>query len=183
MIDIQELCKFLTKAKKATYASGEETKKIKEEDLSTTLVFEENNRKYHDNYFGGAPYGWREVVFFEGKPIYMMTYYGWVNENVVDINWVYKTIQHALLLIPEEKPYRGPEIYKEWEYTYTNSFSGKVDNFFGEESIKHNGKEIYKAKYMGGLVDQRKWLNGKKCVAEILDIDKIRNKFKLSIFS
>lgn len=156
MINIQELCKFLVKAKKATYASWEETKKIKENDQSTTLVFEEGDWKYHDNYFGGEPYGWREVVFFKWNPIYMMTYYGWVNEKVGDINWVYKTLQHALLLIPETKPYRGPEMYKEWEYTYVNSFSGEVDNFFGEECIKYNGKEIYKAKYMGGLVDQTK---------------------------
>jgi len=26
----------------------------------------------------------------------------------------------------------------------------------GEETIKLNGEEIYKAKYIGGLVDQRK---------------------------
>jgi hypothetical protein len=41
MIDNQELCKFLVKAKKATYASGEKAKKIKEENKSTTLVFED----------------------------------------------------------------------------------------------------------------------------------------------
>jgi hypothetical protein len=85
-----------------------------------------------------------------------MTYYGWVNEKVVDLNEVYKTLQEALLLIPEKKPYRGPEEYIQGDYTYRNIFSGEVDNFFGEEIIKHNGEEIYKAKYIGGLVDQRK---------------------------
>jgi len=34
---------------------------------------------------------------------------------------------------------------------------GEIDNFFGEEIIKNEGgEEIYKAKYMGGLVDKRK---------------------------
>ncbi|GHV24908.1 hypothetical protein FACS1894176_02220 [Bacteroidia bacterium] len=52
MINLSELCRFLTKAKKATYASGDSTKKIKESDFSTTLLFEEGDWKYHDNYFG-----------------------------------------------------------------------------------------------------------------------------------
>jgi len=59
-------------------------------------------------------------------------------------------------LIPEDKPYRGPKEFNEGNYTYSNDFVGEVDNFFGEETIKFNGKEIYKAKYIGGLVDQRK---------------------------
>lgn len=156
MIELPRLCKFLVKAKKATYASGEESPKIKEKDQSTTLVFEDGDRKYHDNYFGGEPYGGREVVFFQGNPVYMMTYYGRVNEKVADFGEVYKTLQQALLLIPESKPYRGPKEYMQGSYIYSNSFVGEVDNFFGEEIIRHNGEEIYKAKYMGGLVDQRK---------------------------
>jgi hypothetical protein len=156
MIKIESLCKFLSKAKKATYASGEESEKIIEKDKSTTLVFNDGDWKYHDNYFGGEPYGGREVVFFKNEPVYIMTYYGLVDEEVVGFSEVYKVLQNALLLIPEKKPYRGPENYKEGEYTYKNKFEGDIDDFFGEEVIKHNGKEIYKAKYMGGFVDQRK---------------------------
>lgn len=82
MINIQNLKEFLVKAKKSTYASGDELKKIKEGDKSTTLVFEEG------------------------------------------------------------------------DYTYLNNYSGEVNNFSGEEIIKLKGEEIYKANYMGGLVNQ-----------------------------
>lgn len=71
MISNDQLCEFLVKAKKATYAAGELAKKIINDDKSTTLIYEDGNLKYHDNYFGGEPYGGREVVFLDGKPIYI----------------------------------------------------------------------------------------------------------------
>ena len=157
MIDKQQLCKFLVKAKKSTYAAGDVAQKIVEVDKSTTLVFENGDWKYHDNYFGGEPYGGREVVFFQGKPVYIMVYYGWVSEGVVNVQEVYKTLQGALTLIPEDKPFRGPEKYSQDGAEYINVFKGEIDNFFGEEIIKSaEGKEIYRAKYIGGLVDQRR---------------------------
>ncbi len=157
MIDKQQLCKFLVKAKKSTYAAGDVAQKIVEVDKSTTLVFENGDWKYHDNYFGGEPYGGREVVFFQGKPVYIMVYYGWVIEGVVNVQEVYKTLQGALTLIPEDKPFRGPEKYSQDGAEYINVFKGEIDNFFGEEIIKSaEGKEIYRAKYIGGLVDQRR---------------------------
>ena len=156
MIDKKELCKFLVEAKKSTYAAGDSAKKIVNDDKSTTLIFESGDWKYHDNYFGGEPYGGREVVFFSGKPVYIMTYYGKVYDSVSDINKVYGVLMDALKLIPENKPYRGPEKYNSGDLSYENSFTGEVDNFFGEESISENGKEIYKARYIGGFVDLRR---------------------------
>lgn len=157
MIDIKELCKFLVKAKKSTYAAGEVAKKTVGTDKSTTLVFEDGDWKYHDNYFGGEPYGGREVVFFQNKPVYIMVYYGWVIEGVTDVQAVYKTLQGALSLIPEDRPFRGPKDYSLDGIEYINTFEGEIDNFFGEEVIKSSdGNEIYKAKYIGGLVDQRR---------------------------
>ena len=156
MISQKDLCKFLVLAKKSTYASGDVSKKVIELDKSTTLIFEDGDFKYHDNYFGGEPYGGREVVFFKGEPVYIMVYYGLVNEDFANFHRIYKILQKALSLIPENKPYRGPKEYNEGDYKYTNNFIGKVDNFSGKETISYKGKEVYQAKYIGGLVDQRK---------------------------
>ncbi|HJN62690.1 MAG TPA: DUF5680 domain-containing protein [Candidatus Paceibacterota bacterium] len=156
MFDKKELCEFLVEAKKTTYAAGDSAKKIINDDKSTTLIFESGDWKYHDNYFGGEPYGGREVVFFKGKPVYIMTYYGQVDDSVSDINKVYGILMDALKLIPGDKPYRGPEKYNNGDLSYENSFTGEVDNFFGEESISENGNEIYKARYIGGFVDVKK---------------------------
>jgi len=157
MISRKRLCEFLVKAKKTTYATGEAAKKIIEKDKSTTLIFEEGNLKYHDNYFGGEPFGGREVVFFQNEPVYIMTYYGSVSESVSDFKVVYKILQKALLLIPEDYPFRGPSDYSEDGLIYKNSYTGEIDSFFGEEIITSaDGKEIYRAKYAGGFVNQRK---------------------------
>jgi len=157
MVDLNELCKFLVKAKKSTYATGETAKKIVEADKSTTLIFEDGDLKYHDNYFGGEPFGGREVVFLQNEPIYIMIYYGLVNESISDFEAVYKILQKALSLISEDYPFRGPNEYSENGLIYKNSHTGEIDNFFGEETISSvDGKEIYKAKYIGGFVNQRK---------------------------
>lgn len=157
MINLKELRKFLVKAKKSTYAAGDKAKKVIEADKSTTLIFEDKGWKYQDNYFGGEPYGGREVIFFQNQPVYVMVYYGWVNESIKDANIIYEVLQSALSLIPEDKPFRGPETYNHNDLEYNNVFEGEIDNFFGNETIKNKqGKEIYKARYAGGLVDQRK---------------------------
>lgn len=157
MINLKELCSFLVKAKKATYAAGDAAKNTIESDKSTTLVFEDGDWKYHDNYFGGEPYGGREVVFFQGLPVYIMVYYGKVDEAVSDVKALYKILQGALSLIPEDKPFRGPKEFSQDGLKYANVFEGEIDNFSGEETItSEDGNEIYKAKYAGGLVDVRK---------------------------
>jgi len=156
MFDKNQLCDFLVKAKKATYAAGENAPKVINHDKSTTMVFKEGDWQYHDNYFGGEPYGGREVVFYKGEPFYMMVYYGQVNESVKDVKKIYSFLMKALKLIPKEKPYRGPEKYEEGNLVYSNDYHGEVNNFYGEEIIEEDGKEIYKARYIGGLVDQRK---------------------------
>lgn len=157
MIDQKALCAFLVEAKRSTYAAGDAARKIIETDKSTTLMYEAGDWKYHDNYFGGEPYGGREAVFFKNLPVYFMAYYGWVEESVIDFNAVYKVLQGALTLIPEDKPFRGPEKHSQDGLVYDNSFEGEVDNFSGEEAISAaDGTVLYKAKYFGGLVDQRK---------------------------
>ena len=157
MVNLTELKDFLVKAKKSTYAAGDNSPKTVEKDNSTTLIFEDGDWKYHDNYFGGEPYGGREVVFFQNKPIYMMVYYGWVDESVNDLNQAYKVLQGALSLIPEDKPFRGPSKHEQDGFTYTNISEGEIDNFSGEEIIiDENKKGIYKAKYIGGLIDQKR---------------------------
>jgi hypothetical protein len=156
MLNKQELCKFLVEAKKSTYASRDSAQKIINKDNSTTLIFKKGDWEYNDNYFGGEPYGGREVVFLKNKPVYIMVYYGLVDNSVNDINKVYRILMNALKLIPKDKPYRGPEKYSEENLIYQNNFTGEIDNFFGEEIIKKDGIKIYQAKYMGGFVDVKK---------------------------
>ncbi len=156
MIDTQQLCTFLVRAKTSTYAAGDKANKKIEQDLSTSLLYKEWDWTYHDNYFGGEPYGWREVVLFKNKPVYIMIYYWYVYANISDLKTTYTFLQHALSLIPEQYPYRGPQQYNKENLSYINTFTGNINNFSGEEIITRDWEEIYTAKYIGGFVDQRK---------------------------
>lgn len=153
-MNIQLLKHFLLEANKAGYASGEEKQWIKNSDGSTTINFEQGDFKLHDNFFGGEPYGGRLVVFYKNKPIWMMVYYGFVVEGV-ETDSVYKVLRNALMKMPEDAPFRGPKEFKEGEFTYINNWTGNVEKYSGEEQILQGEKLVYKANYMGGLVDQR----------------------------
>ena len=127
---------------------------MKQEDNSTTIVYEKDNWKYHDNYFGGEPYGGREVVFHNEKPIWMMVYYGWVvpGNNPDD---VYGMLTKALRASDIDMPYRGPKELVDGDSKYVNDLNGDVENFSGEERIYKGNTLLYIAKYMGGLIDRK----------------------------
>ncbi|HNP89231.1 MAG: hypothetical protein BWY24_00769 [Microgenomates group bacterium ADurb.Bin219] len=154
-MDLTSFKKFLIDSNKVGYAGGEEKKWIKEADGSTTIPFEKGEWKSHDNFFGGEPYGGRTIVFYRGEPYWLMVYYGRV-EDKVETDSVYGILRNALKQMPEDYPFRGPKEYKEKEFIYKNNWQGEVDKFSGEELIFQNGKPVYKANYVGGLVDQKK---------------------------
>ncbi len=146
----KEFIDFLIEAKKRGYASGDQVKK--EKDGSKTIIFSKGIYTYHDNYFGGEPYGGREVVFINGKPFWMMVYYGRVIKG--DVNKIYPFLQKALQTITTDAPYRGDIEFEEDGFSYVNIYSGYKHNFSGEEKIFQGKEMIYEAKYQGGLIDQ-----------------------------
>jgi len=153
-IDTKNLKNFIFEASQATYASGDESIKKKQADGSTTIEFQKGNYKYNDNYFGGEPYGGREVIFLENKPIWMMVYYGLVHPGNNN-NEVYAFLIESLSNTTPESPYRGPEKYEKDSWKYENKIIGDADNFSGEEKIFENNVCIYEAKYIGGFVDKK----------------------------
>ncbi len=127
----------------------------KEQDGSTSIVLEKESWKFHDNYFGGEPYGGREVVFYGNKPVWIMVYYGTVDTLLPDLASVYGFLKKALALVPDEAPYRGPAVFVDGDFRYENKWNGTLVDFSGEETIYLENKKIYSARYGGGLVAQR----------------------------
>ncbi len=149
-----DLQKFLIDSNSAGYAGGEEKKWIKESNGSTTIPFEKGDWRSNDNFYGGEPYGGRLVAFYKNKPVWIMVYYGWVDEKA-DTNKVYSILRNALKNMPEEAPFRGPKELIENDMKYENSWNGNIERYFGEEKIFQGDNLLYKANYMGGLVDNR----------------------------
>lgn len=152
MINLDELKAFLKKAD-MPHATG--TAEIKHEaDGSRTITFEEGRWSMHDNFFGGEPYGGRQVVFYKGEPVWLCVYYGRVT-NTEPAPEIYDFLRDSLANPDEASLHRGPSSYKKNEMRYKNKSKGNVDNFSGHEVITRDSVQIYEATYLGGLIDQR----------------------------
>jgi len=161
MINLDELRKFKKEAHGAGYESENPKNEVKEADGSTTLWYESGDWKLHDNYFGGEPYGGRTVISYKNKPVWIMVYYGWLDDTVSDINEAYLFLRKALRAKKDppvgeaEETFRGPKEFREGKFKYVNNWEGALENYSGKEEIYLDGDLIYTAMYMGGLVDQR----------------------------
>ena len=152
-MDQTALLRFLLDASRRGYAAGSTAVKTRELDHSMTIELAQGPWRFHDNYFGGEPYGGREVVFFEGRPVWMAVYYGHVDD--ANVGSVYAFLQSALREAPAEFPVRGPGVLTRGQFSYQNAHAGGIERFSGEERIHDNGRLVYSARYAGGLVDER----------------------------
>lgn len=152
---IKGLNAFLLKFALEGYASGDEKSWIKEKDGSTSIIKEHKDWKLHDNFFGGEPYGGREMVFFKNKPYWIMAYYGQVLK-VMDPNEIYPPLREALSVPEEDMPIRGPKYLKINDFTYKFSWEGTLEQFVANESISLGEQVVYESTFIGGLVDQRR---------------------------
>ena len=151
-MDIEQLSKFLVKAKINTYASsGEGGEKILF-DESKEFEFEEKEFKYRDRYFGFDPFIGQETVWQNGKIIWGMNYYGKVVSEVIPVKQIYQFLKEVLKKVLENKPFRGPDNFKQGDFEYFNKVEGVVENFQGEEAIFYKKQLVYKLNYHGGLV-------------------------------
>jgi hypothetical protein len=153
MIDLEGLKKFLAQAN-MPHATGKADMR-KEKNGSRTIVFSDGDWSMEDNFFGGEPYGGQQVVLYKDEPVWICVYYGRVQDTVLTADHVYGFLREALQYPPEDRPFRGPDSYTKGNLEYRNMFEGEAGDYSGKEVILDNGKQVYWAKYMGGLVDQR----------------------------
>lgn len=151
-MNTEEIRKFLVRANRNGYGNTS-VKPLDENDGSHAITYKEEDWLFNDNYFGGEPFGGREVISHNNKAVWMMVYYGFVIDMTLQTE-VYGFLKKALLNFTEDMPYRGPEKLEDGEWLYTNKVTGDFSNFSGEEVITFKNTEVYRAKYQGGLVDQ-----------------------------
>lgn len=138
---------FLIRAKRATYA-GKGAETAPSRIGSHDLVYRENDLMYYDTYLGGEKFAGEEALWISDVPYWSMNYLGRVTGSPFSGDF----LKEALLHVPEEMPYRGPEKYVNGVYTYTCSVEGDFDWFQGKETITWRGNPIYECVYHGGLI-------------------------------
>ena len=143
----KSIVSFLIRAKQATYA-GKGAETASSRTGSHDLVYRENNLMYYDTYLGGEKFAGEEALWISDVPYWSMNYVGRVTGSPFSGDF----LKEALLHVPEEMPYRGPEKYVNGDYTYSCSVEGDFDWFQGKETISYCGKQIYECFYHGGLI-------------------------------
>ena len=120
----QQTVEFLIRAKRATYAGkGAETSssRVKSHDL----VYRDGQYMYYDTYLGGDMFAGEEALWISEIPYWSMNYVG----RVIGENFSGDFLKEALLLVPAEKPFRGPAKHANGDYKY--------------ECISGNGEALY----------------------------------------
>jgi len=104
---LDQLNTFIVRAKAATYVGGG-AKSLSHRPGSHDLQFHEGAFSYLDSYFGSADFLGQEVVYFEGKPVWVMTYYGRVLEpSLITAAETGQIIQESLSRMYEEGRFLG----------------------------------------------------------------------------
>jgi hypothetical protein len=148
-----ELADFLEESNKSTYANKNAPKTTSSRLKSEDYHFEKGNLIYHDTYFGGRNFIGEEIVYKDSEPVWGMNYYGYMFYPETDEKELYGFLREALMQeYSDIIPVRGPKVFENSEWKYTNEAKGELDRFTGKEEIYFNGKLVYGADYHGGYI-------------------------------
>ena len=143
----KEIIAFLIRAKQATYA-GKGAETTASRIGSHDLVYREGELMYYDTYLGGERFAGEEALWISGVPCWSMNYVGRVTGSPFSGDF----LKEALLHVPEQMLYRGPEKYVNGDYSYDCSVEGSFDWFQGKETIRYREEIIYECFFHGGLI-------------------------------
>ena len=139
---------FLCRAKKETYAAGKAEEEISSRPGSHDLKYIEGNLKYIDTYLGSQNFVGEEGIWKDNCPIWSMNYSG----RVLSSEFEGSVLHEALKNVKEDKPFRGPKVYKKDDFTYECTVNGDCSWFEGKEVIYKKDVKVYECLFHGGVV-------------------------------
>lgn len=117
------------------------------------FTYERGDWKYLDSYAWKHDGGGEEFVYYQGRVVWVMNYYGFlIGEQ--DAKEVYGFLHEALRLRHPVLPVRGDVLDDlarglRYEIEFERA---EANNFVGKEQIYKNGTKIYECYFHGGLV-------------------------------
>ena len=156
--DLNELAKFLVKAKKNAWAG--DANEVEPTRLGFKRhVWKEGDWEYEDEYTGHYCAPGQEFAKFQGRRVWAMSYDGGMKEeywgNREYPKYIFEHLKKALLLVTEDRPFRGPSIYEEGDLSYHCAVEGDIKRFLvGEFITDDRGKpfRVFTQNCIGGLV-------------------------------
>lgn len=157
---------FITGARKNGYAGDGQSVKPPLVEGSTQHDYRQGDYLYRDIYLSGENnFAGQEIVYQEDKPIWGMVYYGAVDWSELENlrvkpaeEEIWNFLKKALLEKSDQVRFGawGVKVFRDWPWDYVEEGKGtKVgpeSDFEGEETIKYNGRRIYKLRYQGGAL-------------------------------
>lgn len=147
-VDIGKLVDFLLLAKKNTYAAAANQTKSSRTNSHDFYYEDKQGYAYYDSYLGGERFAGEEAVWLHDNPVWSMNYAG----RVVGGHFSGDFLKEALMAVPEDLPFRGPEIYTKGDYHYHCKVEGEFVWFQGYEEIFYGNEKIYECYFHGGVI-------------------------------
>jgi len=142
---------FLVRAKKDTFA-GSGARLSPSRPNSKDLQYTEGALKYIDTYLGSTKFAGEEALWKDDIPFWSMNYIGRPLSEDVPVELLWKFLTEALLLVPEEYPYRGPSQYDNGDFSYKCTVDGDFHWLSGREEIYFKGDKVYELVFHGGSI-------------------------------
>lgn len=146
--DKAKLIAFLCRAKRNGYAAKAAEEKAPSRPAAHDISYREENFFYFDTFLGGEQFAGEEAVWINENPVWTMNYAG----RVMGEGFSGDFLKAALLLVPEEAPFRGPSLYRDGDNIYTCSFSGGFAWYQGREEIFCGEEKVYECFFHGGEI-------------------------------
>lgn len=151
---VNHLINFILRAKQASYVGGGE-KLLPYRLGSHDLQFHEGDWVYHDCYFGESDFIGGEIVYYQGRVVWGMNYYGRIIQpKSFTSAEAGAMIQQSLSKMYQSGRFLGGYQHSSGELTYTDTNDGDALNFTGKEWIEKDGEIVYSLIYHGGLINE-----------------------------
>lgn len=150
----QHLNDFILRAKQSSYVGGGE-KLLPYRLGSHDLQYHEGDWVYHDCYFGENDFMGEEMVYYRGKVVWGMNYYGRViqPDKITSVE-AGAMIRQSLSKMYQSGRFLGGFKFSSGELNYTDTNDGDPSYFTGREWIDKNGEIVYSLDYHGGLIKE-----------------------------
>ena len=149
---LDQLNAFIVRAKATAYV-GRGPKSLSYRPGSHDLQFHDGDFSYLDSYFGGTDFIGQEVVYFRGRPVWAMNYYGRILEpSLITGAETGQIIQASLAEMYQQGRFLGGFEHATDNGTYFDTNLGDVASFTGREWITRDALTVYDLVYHGGLI-------------------------------
>ena len=151
---LHNLIEFILRAKQASYVGGGE-KLLPYRLGSHDLQYREGDWVYHDCYFGENDFMGEEIVYFQGRVVWGMNYFGRILQpEKITSPQAGSIIKQSLSKMYQSGRFLGGFKHDLGKFTYTDTNEGDPLYFKGREWIDKEGEIVYALDYHGGLITE-----------------------------